>query len=412
MIRIKLNSLGWCRDFIESHESPCTSEDLYGLIKTYEKEFPKYILDLCGAEDFSEGIAYIVYTGIREYINDWVKDENEMYANHVVWVAEDLLQYHFRNFRREWKRYGIYHDMARRVDFSVFFLLSGIQTLFQNYIKKDLSRQDIYFGLRIIEYVLMKEHNVYVLKIEEKKKQLREEEKAMRELKREKEQAEKDELKAKAALEKNQSALAKAKTAKQIQKLNEQIEELKVALQRAIERKERAISMAQQTRCGYVYVISNIGSFGEGVYKIGMTRRVDPMQRVRELGDASVPFPFDVHAMIYTEDAPSLETHLHKTFDLHKVNAVNWRKEYFKVPLSDIRNEVEKFGIQCEWMETPEAVQYRDSEWIREIGNLDAEELNDFIDKNPEKFACRNQVYEYNPFEELDMEENEWKDRF
>lgn len=81
-------------------------------------------------------------------------------------------------------------------------------------------------------------------------------------------------------------------------------------------------------KAGYVYVISNIGAFGENVYKIGMTRRLDPMERVDELGDASVPFNFDVHAMIFSEDAPKLEAALHKAFEDRKLNMVNTRREF------------------------------------------------------------------------------------
>lgn len=260
-------------------------------------------------------------------------------------------------------------------------------------------------AFRLTEVVLLSERQRFVNEEEERRRRLREEQRALKELKKEKERAEKDEQKARESIEKNRLAMQKAKNDAQVQKLQAQIAELEIALQRAIERKERAISMAQQTRCGYVYVISNIGSFGEGVYKIGMTRRIDPMQRVRELGDASVPFPFDVHAMIYTEDAPGLESHLHRVFDLQKVNAVNWRKEYFRVPLSDIRTEVEKSGIRCEWVETPEASQYHDSEWMRRVGNLDAEELQQYMQEHPEEFPEHSRMYEYNPFEELEEEE-------
>ena len=97
------------------------------------------------------------------------------------------------------------------------------------------------------------------------------------------------------------------------------------------DREERAISMAQKTKAGYVYVISNPMSFGDDVIKVGMTRRVDPYDRVRELGDASVPDTFDVHALFYTEDAPSLESKLHKKFDGKRVNLVNRRKEFFRM---------------------------------------------------------------------------------
>ena len=259
-----------------------------------------------------------------------------------------------------------------------------------------------YLMLKITELNILREKMRFQSEEEENRRKLREEQKVLKELKKEKEQAEKDAEKARLAIEKNEEAIAKAKNEKQIIKLKAQIEDLKLALQKAEERRERAISMAQQTRCGYVYVISNIGSFGEGVYKIGMTRRIDPMQRVRELGDASVPFPFDVHAMIYTEDAPSLEAKLHQAFELQKVNAVNWRKEYFRVSLEDIRKEVEKCGIQCEWVERTKATQYRDSERMRHIGNLDASEIQRYMKEHPEEFEGIIHAFDEDPFEDLE----------
>ena len=105
------------------------------------------------------------------------------------------------------------------------------------------------------------------------------------------------------------------------------IQHLSQALQKAHDMKDKATTMAQLTRSGHVYIISNIGSFGEEVYKIGMTRRLEPLDRVRELGDASVPFEFDVHAMIYSEDAPALEKEFHKQFESRRVNLVNDRRE-------------------------------------------------------------------------------------
>jgi len=117
---------------------------------------------------------------------------------------------------------------------------------------------------------------------------------------------------------------------------------LEEQLREAQERSVRAKSMAEQTRRGYVYVISNIGAFGEGVFKIGLTRRLDPQERVDELSSASVPFAFDVHAMCYSEDAPALEHALHKRFSGHRVNAVNFRKEFFRVGLDEIQAAIEE----------------------------------------------------------------------
>lgn len=124
------------------------------------------------------------------------------------------------------------------------------------------------------------------------------------------------------------------------EKLISKIALLEKLLQEAMENEKRAQSMAEQTRRGHVYVISNIGSFGKDVYKIGLTRRLEPLDRVKELNDASVPFKFDVHAMIYSEDAPALETKLHHEFTQFRVNQVNHRKEFFKVDLLDIRNKI------------------------------------------------------------------------
>lgn len=267
-------------------------------------------------------------------------------------------------------------------------------------ILKDKERQ--FIPLKILEYIVSWHITRFIIEERKEKEKLREEQIALKELKREKERAEKDEQKAREAIEKNKASLEKAKTSVQIQRLKTQIAELEVALQHAIERKERAISMAQQTRCGFVYIISNIGSFGEGVYKIGMTRRIDPMQRIRELGDASVPFPFDVHAMIYTEDAPGLESHLHKVFDFQKVNVVNWRKEYYMVSLDEIRKEVEKSGIYCQWKEKPEAMQFHESQKIKHVKSMSAEDLQLYMNLKNEEYSNCDNVYEYNPFEELE----------
>ena len=95
-------------------------------------------------------------------------------------------------------------------------------------------------------------------------------------------------------------------------------------------------------KAGYVYIISNIGAFGENVFKIGMTRRLDPQERVDELGDASVPFNFDVHAMIFSDDAPALEAALHRAFESRKLNMVNQRREFFNVTLDEIKEVIKK----------------------------------------------------------------------
>ena len=119
-------------------------------------------------------------------------------------------------------------------------------------------------------------------------------------------------------------------------------------------------------RAGYVYIISNIGAFGENVYKIGMTRRLDPQDRIDELGDASVPFNFDVHAMIFSDNAPALENALHHAFEDKKVNMVNQRREFFNVTLEEIKEVIKQnFDKTVEFIDIPDAEQYRISQKMK-----------------------------------------------
>jgi hypothetical protein len=171
------------------------------------------------------------------------------------------------------------------------------------------------------------------------REQIREEEKAAREAAKAEEEARKEEEKYQKLLRQAQQD-AEAASDKDRVKLSAKIEELQKRISE-IEEKKRSISQAMLTKTGHVYIISNIGSFGENVYKIGMTRRLEPMDRVKELGDASVPFPFDVHAMIRTSNAPALENALHNHFANRRLNLENGRKEFFRVSIDEIRNELE-----------------------------------------------------------------------
>ena len=190
------------------------------------------------------------------------------------------------------------------------------------------------------------------------REQMREEEKVAKEIEKARESAEKEEALKQQALEKAREELAR-KSGQQTAKLEVLVAKLQNELKEAIDRKAKAIARAQLTKSGHVYVLSNIGSFGEGVYKIGMTRRLEPLERVRELGDSSVPFFFDVHAMIYGEDAPTLEQKLHQHFASRRVNLVNLRREFFKVSLDEIRAAVAEHFGQVTFVTVPEAEQYR-----------------------------------------------------
>ncbi|MCA1567271.1 MAG: DUF4041 domain-containing protein [Acidobacteria bacterium] len=219
-----------------------------------------------------------------------------------------------------------------------------------------------YLDLKLQELYLVHE---YQEKLQEEKEeqrrireQMREEEIAQRELEKATQDAEREEARYETALRKAREEAERAVGDKQ-QKLLGQIEELQRRLEEAHAIKERAISRAQMTRSGHVYVISNIGSFGEQVYKIGMTRRLDPLDRVRELGDASVPFQFDVHAIIYSDDAPGLENKLHRLFHGRRVNRVNERKEFFRVTIEEIAEAVHNNHGEIEFTLAAEAADYR-----------------------------------------------------
>lgn len=139
------------------------------------------------------------------------------------------------------------------------------------------------------------------------------------------------------------------------------IAELEAALAEAHATSERARAMAEMTKSGYVYIISNIGSFGEDVVKIGLTRRLEPDDRVKELGDASVPFGFDTHAMIYSDEAPALESALHREFSDRRVNASNLRKEFFRVGLVEVEEAVKRLAPSASFFSDREAQEWHET---------------------------------------------------
>lgn len=197
------------------------------------------------------------------------------------------------------------------------------------------------------------------------KENMREEQKAIREFERALAKAQKEEEMYKTALETARKEL-EVVADKDKQKLEERIRLLENELAEAEENKKRAQSMAEQTRRGHVYIISNIGSFGKDVYKIGLTRRLEPLERIKELGDASVPFEFDVHAMIFSEDAPALERALHNEFNHHRVNQVNFRKEFFNVDLLQIQEKAKNLVEgEIEFKVTALAEEYYESLKLR-----------------------------------------------
>ncbi|GGI95358.1 chromosome segregation ATPase [Shewanella hanedai] len=212
------------------------------------------------------------------------------------------------------------------------------------------------------------------------KMQMREEAKVEAEIKKAEADAIKEEKRYKSAIDLARKELEKASDEMKFG-LEAQIAQLQSDLSEAEMKHQRAQSMAEQTKRGHVYVISNIGSFGEEVYKIGMTRRLEPTERVKELGDASVPFIFDVHAMIHTDDAPTLEKSLHRQFDSRRLNMVNRRKEFFNVSLAEIKQAVHELtDASVEFIETAVAQDYYETQAIRNLqlfreGNLEGDSI-------------------------------------
>lgn len=198
----------------------------------------------------------------------------------------------------------------------------------------------------------------YLAKVEEEKERVR----AERERQREEDKARKEFEREKARLLKEQTHY---KTA--LAKLDDKDETAAAAMRTKLEEIATAITGVEEReaniRAGYVYVISNIGAFGESMVKIGMTRRLEPMDRIRELGDASVPFRFDVHALIFSEDAFGLETRLHSELGDRRVNRVNLRREFFYTTPTDVLQILQRLTDEhiLEYRETPEALEWRAS---------------------------------------------------
>jgi len=210
------------------------------------------------------------------------------------------------------------------------------------------------------------EYEYYVKREAEKeeqraiKAQMREDASERARLKEERKKVEKEEKKYKTEMESIEKQIKTNGDDDLIKQLEARLKELENQLEEVEVQKEEITSL-QNGKAGYVYVISNIGSFGEEIFKVGMTRRLNPMDRVRELGDASVPFRFDVHSFIFSDDASSLETQLHVQLEDNRVNKVNSRKEFFKIPLDEIEEIVSDVDPTAEFTRTILAEEYKQS---------------------------------------------------
>ncbi len=211
-------------------------------------------------------------------------------------------------------------------------------------------------------------HEFQLKKQEEKeeakrvREELREQQKLEQEIRAARDKIAKERKHFAAALRELQARLEKASSDDDRSALEAKIAEVESS-KAALDGEEKVIDYREQNaKAGYVYVISNVGAFGEGIYKIGMTRRLEPMDRVDELGDASVPFWFDVHAMVFSENAPALEAQLHERFAAGRLNKVNGRKEFFRADLKEIESIIrQNYDAVVEVVHEAPAEQYRES---------------------------------------------------
>ncbi len=205
------------------------------------------------------------------------------------------------------------------------------------------------------------------------KDQMRQEAEERRQLEAERKKVEAEEKKFRQEMDRITSQMATAHSA-ELDALKAQLTKVQAQLD-AVSDKKDEITALQNGKAGTVYIISNVGAFGENVFKIGMTRRLEPQDRVNELGDASVPFPFDVHSFIFSEDAVSLEAALHKTFNSRRLNKINLRKEFFRVSPEELQAAVERIDPTAPFQLTALAEQFRQSEAMGDV---------DFVAESPD----------------------------
>lgn len=227
-----------------------------------------------------------------------------------------------------------------------------------------------YYKLKIdelnlaFEYQQKKKEEKEELRI--KRELLREEEKVAREIEEKRKEYEKEQLHYENAMKRLEEQIGVEKSEERKEFLIERKNEIESNIRDVDKAMEDLDYREANKRAGYVYIISNIGAFGENIYKIGMTRRLEPEERIVELSGASVPFKFDIHAMIFSDDAPKLEAALHHAFEDKKLNLVNGRKEFFRVTLDEIKAVVQKnYDKTVDFVNLPEAEQFRTSEMIR-----------------------------------------------
>ncbi|NRP11340.1 hypothetical protein XMM379_000509 [Aliiroseovarius sp. xm-m-379] len=255
-------------------------------------------------------------------------------------------------------------------------ILNAAKAISKENTSMNLSLNEDYVALKIDELHLTHEYREQLKVEKDERAELARAEREEKKLLAEARAAEKEEQKYQTLLEK---ARKEAGLSGDEEGMKQRLADLEAALEEARAKSERAKAMAEMTKSGFVYIISNVGSFGEDMVKIGLTRRLDPNDRVKELGDASVPFGFDTHAMIYSEEAPALEAALHKEFSEQRVNMANMRKEFFRVSLADVEEAVLRLAPEAEFFKDREAQEWHETmarrkEQLKAVNRAESEE--------------------------------------
>ena len=255
-------------------------------------------------------------------------------------------------------------------------ILNAAKAITKENTSMKLSLNENYVALKIDELHLTHEYREQLKLEKDERAEVARAEREEKKLLAEARAAEKEEKKYKALLDK---ARKEAGVSDNNEEMQQKVAELEAALEDAHAKSERAKAMAEMTKSGFVYIISNVGSFGEEMVKIGLTRRLDPNDRVKELGDASVPFGFDTHAMIYSDEAPALEAALHKQFSEQRVNMSNMRKEFFRVSLEEVETAVTELAPDAEFFKDREAQEWyetmaRRKDQLQAIESVEREE--------------------------------------
>lgn len=339
----------------------CLEDEI--LVQEFGLYTPKF--DFANALEYKEALSEIraeqkALIKNKQAVNgstNWTVNESAAQGRKMITDTQKLL---LRAFNSECD------ELIRKVKYTNFHAyLDKIQKSAETISKlgrvMDISITSKYLGLKKDELRLAFEYQCKKQQEKEEAKaaraEQREQAKLQKELDAERRKIEKEQTHYQTAYEKLKTQISQNPDDSELLKKKNDMEDHLSDIERALTDIDyREANM----KAGYVYVISNIGSFGEDVYKIGMTRRLDPQERIDELGDASVPFRFDVHAMIFSDDAPALEAALHRAFEDRKLNMVNKRREFFHVTLDEIKEVIKKnFDKTVEFIDTPDAEQYR-----------------------------------------------------